>query len=120
MLDQVIITDLVARGIIGINQSERKKPQEIWINIILFSDQSKAGKSNDIQDCINYSTVAKKIIVFAETARKFTLEALSADLALLCLEQAGVMKVRVRVETPPAVRLAKSVEVEIERAIVAG
>ncbi len=114
-MDQVFISDLVARGIIGTNDSEREKPQEIRINIILFADQSKAGNSDDIKDCINYRTVAKKVITHAETAHRFTMEALAADLALLSLEEAGVMKVQVRVEKPGAVRFAKSVGVEIER-----
>ena len=114
-MDQVFISDLVARGIIGINDSEREKPQEIWINIILFTDQSKAGKSDDIKNCVNYRTVAKKVIAHAETAHRFTVEALASDLALLCLEEAGGRKVRVRVEKPGAVRFAKSVGVEIER-----
>ena len=43
------------------------------------------------------------------------MEALAADLARLCLEQAGVQKVRMRVEKPGAVRFARSVGVEIER-----
>ena len=114
-MDQVFISELVARGILGINDSEREKPQEIRINITLYTDQIKAGKSDNIRDCINYSTVAKKVIAHAETARRFTVEALAADLALLCLEQAGVMKVRMRVEIPGAVSFAKSVGVEIER-----
>ena len=42
-------------------------------------------------------------------------QALAADLARLCLEEAGVVKVRVRVEKPGAVRFSKSVGVEIER-----
>ena len=114
-MDQTFITDLVARGILGVNDSERDKPQEIRINIILDTDQSKAGKSDDIQDCVNYSTVAKKVIAHTETARRFTVEALAADLARLCLEEPGVIKVRVRVEKPGAVRFARSVGVEIER-----
>jgi FolB domain-containing protein len=114
-MDQVFITDLVARGIIGINAWEREKPQEIRINIVLFANLRKAGKSDDIQDCVNYRTVAKKVLAHAETARRFTVEALAADLARLCLEEPGVMKVRVRVEKPGAVRFAKSVGVEIER-----
>ena len=114
-MDQTFITDLVARGILGVNDSERDKPQEIRINIILYTDQSKAGKSDDIQDCVNYSTVAKKVIAHTETARRFTVEALAADLARLCLEEPGVIKVRVRVEKPGAVRFARSVGVEIER-----
>jgi FolB domain-containing protein len=114
-MDQVLITDLVARGIIGINDWERDKPQEIRINIVLFADLRKAGKSDDIQDCVDYSTVAKKVLAHAETSRRFTVEALAADLAYLCLEETGVMKVRVRVEKPGAVRFARSVGVEIER-----
>ena len=114
-MDQIFITNLVVCGIIGINDSEREKPQEIQINIILFADQRKAGKSDSIQDCVNYRTVAKKIIAHAETTRRFTAEALAADLARLCLEESGVMKVQVRVEKPGAVRFAKSVGVEIER-----
>jgi FolB domain-containing protein len=114
-MDQVVITDLLVRGIIGINDSEREKPQSIRINITLFADQSKAGKSDDVQDCINYRTVAKKVIAQPETARRFTVEALAADLARLCLEVAEVIKVRMRVEKPAAVRLAKTVGVEIER-----
>jgi dihydroneopterin aldolase len=42
-------------------------------------------------------------------------EALAADLARICLEAAGVEKVRLRVEKPGAVRFSRSVGVEIER-----
>jgi FolB domain-containing protein len=58
-MDQVFISDLVARDIIGINDSERGKPQEIRINIILFADQSKAGKSDDTKDCVNYLEIER-------------------------------------------------------------
>jgi FolB domain-containing protein len=114
-MDQIIISDLVARGIIGINDWEREKPQEILINLILFGDLRKAGENDDIQDTINYRTVAKKVQAHAESSRRFTVEALAADLASLCLEEPGVLKVRVRVEKPRAVRFSRSVGVEIER-----
>ena len=114
-MDQIIISDLVARGIIGVNPWEREKPQEILINLVLFGDLSKAGKSDDIGDTINYSTVAKKVLAHAETTGRLTVEALATDLARLCLEEPGVEKVRVRVEKPGAVRFARSVGVEIER-----
>lgn len=114
-MDQIFISDLVARGIIGINDWERKNPQEILINLVIFGDMSKAGKSDDIRDCINYRTVAKKALKHAESAQRFTVEALAADLADLCLEEPGVQKVRVRVEKPGAVRFSRSVGVEIER-----
>lgn len=114
-MDQVFISDLVARGIIGINDWEREKRQEILINIVLFGDLRIAGKSDDIQDCIDYRAVAKKVLAHTESAKRFTVEALAADLARLCLDEPGVQKVRVRVEKPGAVRFARSVGVEIER-----
>ena len=114
-MDQVIIKDLLARGIIGINDWEREKPQDILINIILFSDLSKAGDSDDIADCVDYRAVSKKVLAHAERANRLTVEALAADIARLCLEVPGVQKVRVRVEKPGAVRFSKSVGVEIER-----
>ena len=114
-MDQVFITDLVARGIIGVNDWEREKPQEILINVVLFADLKQAGKSDNIKDSVDYSKVSKKIIAHAETAHRLTVEALAADLARICLEVPGVMKVRMRVEKPGAVRFARSVGVEIER-----
>ena len=114
-MDKVIIKDLTARGIIGIEDWEREKPQEILINIVLYGDLRAAGESDDIGDCINYRTIAKKVQKHAETAQRLTVEALAADLARLCLEEPRVEKVRVRVEKPGAVRFAASVGVEIER-----
>lgn len=114
-MDKTIIKDLVVRGIIGIEDWERKKPQEILINIVLYSDQSNAAETDDIDDCVNYRTVAKKAARHAETAKRLTVEALAADIATLCLDESHVRKVIVRVEKPGAVRFAKSVGVEIER-----
>ncbi len=114
-MDQIFITDLLTRGIIGINDWEREKPQDILINIVLFADLKKAGLSDDLHDSVNYRSVAKKVQSHAETAARLTVEALAADLARLCLEEPGVEKVRVRVEKPGAVRFARSVGVEIER-----
>jgi len=114
-MDKVIIKDLLARGIIGINEDERIKPQDILINIELTADLHRAGETDDIADCVNYRTIAKKAMTHAETAQRLTVEALAADIAKLCLEEPGVIGVRVRVEKPGAVRFAKSVGVEIER-----
>lgn len=114
-MDEVIIKNLVARGIIGVNDWEREKPQEILINVVLFADLHKAGISDDIHDSVNYRTVAKKLLQHAETAKRFTVEALATDLARLCLEENGVHKVRILVEKPNAVRFSSSVGVALER-----
>jgi FolB domain-containing protein len=114
-MDEVFIRDLSARGIIGLNDWEREKPQEILINITLYTDLREAGQSDDIAGSVNYRTIAKKAQAHAETAKRLTVEALAADLARLCLEDPLVQQVKVRVEKPGAVRFARSVGVEIVR-----
>ena len=114
-MDKVIIKNLVARGVIGIYDWERAKPQEILINITLLGDLVKAGETDNIEDSINYKTVAKQAQSLAENCQRLTVEALASDIASNCLEVSGVKKVIVRVEKPGAVRFAESVGVEIER-----
>ena len=114
-MDKVIIKDLLARGVIGINDWEREQPQDILINIVAFSDTRQAARTDAIEDCVNYRTLARKARAHAESAARFTVEALANDLARICLEDKLVNKVMVRVEKPGAVRFAHSVGVEIER-----
>ena len=114
-MDQVLIKDLLVRGVIGINEDERKSPQDILVNVVLFADTEKASKSDHIADCINYRTIAKMIMAHVEKVQRFTVEALAGDIAKLCLEEPRLLGVRVRVEKPGAVRFASSVGVEIER-----
>ncbi|WP_083461720.1 2-amino-4-hydroxy-6-hydroxymethyldihydropteridine diphosphokinase [Thermanaerothrix daxensis] len=114
-MDITFIHDLLVRGVIGISERERAQPQDILINLALYGDVSRAAQSDRIEDCINYRTIAKKIIAYVERIERFTVEALANDIARLCLEEPGVMGVRVRVEKPGAVRFARSVGVEIER-----
>lgn len=114
-MDKIYIKDLVARGIIGVNDPEREKPQEILINIILYVDTRKAGETDKIEYTANYRTISKKAMAHAESSKRYLVEALAHDLAQMCLEDPLVQKVSVRVEKPGAVRFARSVGVEIER-----
>ena len=114
-MDQILIIDLLARGVIGITDRERARPQNILINAVLFTDTSRAAQTDNIADCVDYSKVAKKLLAHTEVAARHTVEALVNDLARLCLEESGVQGVRIRVEKPGAVRFAGSVGVEIER-----
>ena len=114
-MDKVIIKDLLARGVIGVNDWEREIRQDILINIEVFTDTRRAAETDNIEDCVSYSDLARKVLAHAESAARFTVEALANDLAKICLAEKGVQHVMVRVEKPGAVRFAKSVGVEIER-----
>jgi FolB domain-containing protein len=114
-MDKVIIKDLLVRGIIGVNDWERKRAQDILVNITLFTDTRRAAETDGIADCVDYSKMSKRVQAHAENVARLTVEALANDLAKICFEDKGVQKVILRVEKPGAVRFAKSVGVEIER-----
>lgn len=113
--DKIIIKNLVARGIIGINDWERENPQEIVINLTVFTDTRRAAETDDLEHSVNYRTIAKRALHHAETAERLTVEALAEDIANLVLEDPNAARVLVRVEKPGAVRFSESVGVEIER-----
>jgi FolB domain-containing protein len=114
--DQIHIKDLSLRTIIGINEEERRDRQDVLINITLFADTRAAGASDDISGAVNYRTIAKQVITMVESSRFFLVEKMAAEIASICLDDARVERVRVRVEKPGALRFARSVGVEIERA----
>ncbi len=113
--DKIEIKDLLLRAIIGINDWEREKKQDVLVNIVLFTDLQASAASDDITQTVNYRSLTKKVIDHVESSARYTIEALAADVARLCLAEAGVERVRVRVEKPGALRFARSVGVEIER-----
>jgi FolB domain-containing protein len=114
-MDKVVIKNILARGIIGIRDWERDHPQDILINIDIYTEEREQNAPDNIAGCIDYSKVTKKVILHAQTAERFTVEALAEDIAQICLEDPRVLKTTVRVEKPGAVRFSESVGVEIER-----
>lgn len=114
-MDRIKIKDLHLRSILGVNDWEREKRQDVMINIGLSVDTSRAGRTDDIEDCVNYRTVTKNIISHVESAERETVEALADDIARICLREEDVEKVEVSVEKPGALRFSRSVGVEISR-----
>jgi FolB domain-containing protein len=114
-MDRILISDLLVRCIIGVRDEERREKQDVLINISLFADLRKAGKSDHIGDTTDYSSLKKQIIKTAENSHFFTIEALAESLAEICLTSPAVSEVLMRVEKPSALRFARSVGVEIIR-----
>lgn len=114
-MDKIIISDLLLRGIVGINPDERVNRQDILINITIYADIRTAGQSDDIADAVNYKTITKRVIEHVESSSDYLVEKLVSDIARLILTEFPVERVQVRVEKPGALRFARSVGIEIER-----
>ncbi|MDE2720952.1 dihydroneopterin aldolase [Candidatus Palauibacter polyketidifaciens] len=113
--DTVIIRDLLVRGIIGVNDWEREKKQDIVINLSLSVDARAAGESDDVADVLNYRTLTKRVIAHVEGAEPYLVEALAHQIARIAIVDFGAVRAKVRVEKPGALRYARSVGVEVER-----
>lgn len=114
-MDKVIISNLLAQGILGIHDWERVTPRDILITVTIYTDTSSAAQSDDIVECIDYSVLAKKLRAHVESAARKTVEALANDLADICLQDARVARVILRVDKPGAVPDTGSVGVEVDR-----
>ena len=113
--DTIFVRDLRLRGIIGLNEWEREKKQEILVNLALEVDCRAAGASDDVADSLNYRTLTKAVIAHVESSSHFLVEALAAAIARISVVDFGARSVVVRVEKPGALRFAESVGVEIRR-----
>ncbi len=113
--DRIFVRDLRLRGIIGINDWEREKRQDVVINLTLFGDFRTAGESDAIEDAINYRTITKEVIRHVEGSSHYLVEKLASELARICVVRHGAERAVVRVEKPGALRFADSVGVEVER-----
>jgi dihydroneopterin aldolase/D-erythro-7,8-dihydroneopterin triphosphate epimerase len=115
-MDQIVIRDLLVRGIVGINPDERTKPQDILVDVTMWADTRPAAASDDIEDAVNYRTIAKAIIDHIEAGAPMLVERLVAEIAGICLDaDPRVVEVEVAVEKPGALRFARSVGVVIRR-----
>lgn len=113
--DQIEISDLHLRTIIGINPDERDNRQDVLINITLDVDTRPAAASDDITDAANYRTITKRVIELVENSRFFLVERLAEAIARACLDEPRVERARISVEKPTALRFATSVGVTIQR-----
>ena len=114
-LDRILIEGLRFHCIIGINDWERVAKQPIEINLTLYADLSKAAETDDVEDTVNYRTVSQSIRDFVEGSSFGLVEKLTDGVARLCLQDARVQRVDVRLRKPGALRLGRSVGLDITR-----
>lgn len=115
-LDRIKISDLLVRGILGINPDERKNRQDILVNVTLWADTRPAAASDAIEDAVNYRTITKAILAHVEEGAPMLVERLVTEIARIAVESdARVAAVEVSVEKPTALRFARSVGITIYR-----
>jgi FolB domain-containing protein len=114
-MDRIVVSDLACRCILGVEDWERRERQEVLVSLSLAVDLAPAGKSDRIEDALDYAKLKKRVLAEVESSSFHLIEALAERVAEICLEEERVEEARVRIEKPGALRFARTVAVEIVR-----
>ena len=114
-MDKVFIKDLEIETIIGIFGWEREVKQTVRISLEMSFDISKAGKSDQIEDALDYKKIGKSIVNLVENSSFFLVEKMAEEIAKLVLKNKQIKDISLKVEKPGALRGSKSVGVNIFR-----
>ena len=117
MTDRIRIDGMVLQGTHGVHEHEQRTPQPFEVDVELVMDLGRAGRTDDLQQTIDYSAVFTHVGRLVGTTRFRLIEALAERIAGELLDAYGPDEVVVRVRKP-AVDLGgtfRAVGVEIVR-----
>lgn len=117
-MDQIRISNLEAFGYHGVFEEEALLGQKFLISASLFLDTRRAGKTDDLQESLDYGEVCQMIKKMVETERYRLIERLAEQLAeklLLCYECLRSVEITVKKPWAPVLISMEAVSVTIMR-----
>ena len=84
-------------------------------NLDFEFDVSVPGKSDSIDDTLDYKKITKSLIAFIESSEYKLIEALGEGIVDHLKSKFGIKKVKLRLSKPGALRFSKDVGIMIER-----
>ncbi|MHC4552434.1 MAG: dihydroneopterin aldolase [Planctomycetota bacterium] len=109
------ITNLRLRVLIGLNDWEREKKQDIVVNLTLDVDDETSTHTDEIADSVNYKKIKYRIVEEVEQTEFFLIERMAGFILDLVQENPKIAAATVRIDKPHALRYADSVSIELTR-----
>ena len=113
--DSIVLTGLKISCIIGIFEWERKRKQNVLIDLKLPCDIRRAARRDHIQETVDYKKIAKATIAFVEKSKFQLIETLAERLAAFLLENFSLTEIELSVSKPGAIRGSQNVGIQIHR-----
>jgi dihydroneopterin aldolase len=110
----ILVRNLDLKMQIGAYAREKGRTQNARINLDL-SVLDTPPDDHDLSSVVDYCALVDKIRAHAMREHVHLVETLAEQIAAICLQDARVLKARVRVEKTEAIPDAESAGVEIER-----
>ncbi|HET9029474.1 MAG TPA: dihydroneopterin aldolase [Candidatus Aquilonibacter sp.] len=99
-MDRISIRNIVAHGKHGANPGERDREQPFHLEIDLDLDLSNAGKSDELDDTINYADVYALAMRIVEERSYVLLERVASEIASEILDNPLVQRASVTIGKP--------------------
>ena len=95
--DKLILSGLVFYAHYGVHKAERELGQQVRIDLELFRDLSVAGKTDDITQTVDYTTLFEAIQQVVDAGSYYLIEAIAEAVAAMLLAEYPIDAVTVRV-----------------------
>lgn len=113
--DKVFIEKLEVITTIGAYDWEQEIKQKLVLDIEMAHNNKPAGKSDNVEDALDYAKVSQAVIAHIENGRFLLVERVAEEIAELIMSTFSVPWVYIRLTKPGAVPQAAGVGVVIER-----
>jgi 7,8-dihydroneopterin aldolase/epimerase/oxygenase len=116
-MDCIHIEGIRAYGYIGFLPEEQVLGQWFEVSLIVWTDLSKAGKSDDLAETYDYSQDVAAIQTLIQTVKYKLIEKLAEEIAAIVLTSEQIQQVKVRLTKlhPPIPHFNGQVTLEILR-----
>lgn len=114
-LDTVFIEKLEVITTIGAYDWEQEIKQKLVLDIEMGHDNRPAGKSDNVEDALDYAQVSQAVLTFIQNGRFLLVERVAEEVAELIMQRFSVPWVKIKLTKPGAVPQAVGVGVVIER-----
>lgn len=117
-MDKILFNQLQFYGYHGVYSEENKLGQRFYVDLVLHLDLSQAGKSDNINDTVDYADIYKMVKNIVENECHRLIETLAERIAYTILASFGKVEevvVRITKPDPPIPGHFNSVAVEIAR-----
>lgn len=102
-MDKIIINRLKVYCNHGVYEEEKIKGQNFYVSATIGIDASKPGKSDELEDSVNYAALCESITDFMKNNRYNLIEAVAENLSEYILEYSHLIQsVELRIDKPEA------------------
>jgi dihydroneopterin aldolase len=115
IMDLVKIEGLSLQALIGVYDFERHAKQRVIVDLVMHTDFSKAGATDDVTHTIDYGKVAERLGDLADKCEFKLLEALGAQMSDMIFAEFAPEKIELTLSKPDIIDNADNVAITLIR-----